>query len=268
MKTDSTALPQAPATEMQGGSAVHLVAEKLARRILDEMRPGMQLPSEAVLAQEFGVSRITIREALKVLTGRGLVAVTRGRRAEVRQPDGSVYGEFLLSLIRNDPKCLFDLLQVRRSLELQSVIFASRHASRAGLAAIEAALQAMRDAADELDRSATPEATELRFHKADVGFHEAMALAGGNRVLIYLFESMSPSLQEAFVTSHRGQRRRGKSLQDSVESHRRILDAVSMGDEKAAAEAMTALLDTAQSDLLAAYGNSFLANAPSSAAKD
>jgi DNA-binding FadR family transcriptional regulator len=234
----------------------------LARRILDEMKPGMKLPSEAALAAEFSVSRITIREALKILSGRGLVAVARGRRAEVRQPDGSVYGEFLRSLIRNDPKCLFDLVQVRRSLEIQSVVFAARNASRSGLAAVESALQGMQDAADELTRTGNLEAAEMRFHLADVGFHEAMALAGGNRVLIYLFESMAASLQEAFVATQRGQRLRGKSEQDSVAAHRRILDAVSASDEREATAAMTALLDEAEHNLLAAYGNSFLMNGP------
>jgi GntR family transcriptional regulator, transcriptional repressor for pyruvate dehydrogenase complex len=249
-------------------SATQNVVDILARRILDEMKPGTQLASEAALAEEFSVSRITIREALKILTGRGLVSIARGRRAEVKQPDGSVYGEFLRSLIRHDPKCLFDLLQVRRSLEIQSVVFAARNASRAGLAAVQAALQTMRDAAAEFDFSENPDATELRFHRADVGFHEAMALAGGNRVLIYLFESMGASLQEAFVASHRGQRILGKSLQDSLEAHSRILDAVSAGDEKAAAESMSALLDSAQSNLLAAYGNSFLANASRTIARE
>jgi GntR family transcriptional regulator, transcriptional repressor for pyruvate dehydrogenase complex len=251
----------------QNQSATHSVVDDLARRILEDMKPGSQLPSEAALAQEFAVSRITIREALKILTGRGLVMIARGRRAEVRQPDGSVYGEFLRALIRNDPKCLFDLVQVRRSLEIQAVVLAARNASRAGLAAVEAALQIMRDAAAEFEFSEYPDATELKFHRADVGFHEAMALAGGNRVLIYLFESMASSLQEAFVASHRGQRLLGKTLQDSLDAHRRILEAVSSGDEKAATEAMTALLDSAQDNLLAAYGNSFLVNPPRSAAK-
>jgi GntR family transcriptional regulator, transcriptional repressor for pyruvate dehydrogenase complex len=251
----------------QTTSATHNVVDKLARRILDELKPGSQLPSEAALAKEFAVSRITIREALKILTGRGLVAIARGRRAEVRQPDGSVYGEFLRSLIRNDPKCLFDLLQVRRSLEIQSVVFAASSASRAGLAAVEAALQTMRNAAADFAFSENPDATELRFHRADVGFHEAMALAGGNRVLIYLFESMASSLQEAFVASHRGQRILGKTLQNSLDAHQRIFEAVNSGDEKAAAESMTALLDSAQDNLLAAYGNSFLVNAPRSLAK-
>jgi GntR family transcriptional regulator, transcriptional repressor for pyruvate dehydrogenase complex len=235
-------------------TAAKIVVEKLTLRILNEFKPGMQLPSEADLAVEFLVSRITIREALKVLSGRGLVEIARGRRAEIKQPDGSAYSEFLRSLIKSEPKCLFDLLQVRRSLEIQSVVLASRHASRAGLAAIEAALQAMRQAVTDFDKSGD-EAAETGFHQADVGFHEAMALAGGNRVLTYLFEGMSATLQEAFISSRKGQLLRGYTLQDSIESHVRIFQFVSDRDEKSAADATTMLLDNAEKDLRAAYGN-------------
>jgi GntR family transcriptional repressor for pyruvate dehydrogenase complex len=241
----------------QNGSAMQTVVERLARRILDDLKPGTQLPSEGALAQDFAVSRVTMREALKILSGKGLVTVSRGRRAVVRQPDGSVYGEFLRSLIRNDPKCLFDLLQVRRSLEIQSVIFAARHASRAGLAAIEAALQMMREAAVDSQREGDTVAAELRFHQADVGFHEAMALAGGNRVLTYLFEGMATPLLEAFTSSRRGQRLRGYSLEDSVKSHARIFQLVSAGDDKAASDAMTGLLNSAEADLRSAYAGLF-----------
>ncbi len=234
-------------------TTVVLVAEQLALRIHRELSPGTQLPSEADLALEFNVSRITIREALKLLSGRGLVALARGRKAEVTQPDGSVYGEFLRSLIKSEPKCLFDLLQVRRSLEIQSVTLAARHASRSGLAAIESTLQAMGRAAEDLKNGDV--SAEARFQMADVGFHEAMALAGGNKILIYLFEGMFGSLQEAFFSSRKGQRLRGFELTDSVESHAGIFKHVCAGDEKAAEAAMLTVLDNAEKDLLAAYGN-------------
>ena len=239
-------------------SASLTVADELARHILDKLRPGDQLSSEAKLAEEFHVSRITVREALKILAGRGLVDIARGRRAIIKQPDGSVYGAFLQSLIKSDPRCLFDLLQVRRSLEIQSVVFASRFASRAGLAAIEASLGAMRDAALAHETGNDPLASEQRFHEADVGFHEAMALAGGNRVLTYLFEGMAAALQEAFAASYRGQRLLGFSMTGIYEAHRLIFVHVSAKEEKEASDAMSALLDNAQENLRAAFGGSGL----------
>lgn len=230
------------------------VSEILARRIIQHMSPGEQLESEAELASNYEVSRVTVREALKILSGKGLLQIQRGRRAEVRHPDGSSYGEFLASLIRSDPRCLFDLLQVRRSLEIQSVSLAASNASRAGLAAVEASLALMKQIADDFDTAADHTAEELPYHRADVAFHEALALAGGNRVLIYLFEGMTAPLIEAFSASRRGQKLRGHTFQDSYETHHRIFTFVAKGDAKAAVSAMQTLLNAAEADLKAAYG--------------
>lgn len=235
-------------------SAASTVAEALGRRILSVLRPGTQLPSEAEMATDFGVSRITIREALKILSGRGLVSITRGKRAVVVQPDGAMFGAFLTSLIKGDPKSLFDLLQIRRSLEIQSVILATRHASRAGLAAVEAALAAMRAAAAQIDAGPPDTQAERAFHLADVRFHEALALSGGNRVLTYLFEAMEASLFEAFVTSHRGQRLAGQTMENLCQTHALIFQHVCAREEKAAVEAMSAILDNAEANLRAAVG--------------
>ena len=243
--------PISPPRDPNQITAVARVAAELGERILSNLRPGAQLPSEAEMAADFNVSRITIREALKVLSGRGLVSMGRGRKALVSQPDGAMFGAFLTSLIKSDPKSLFDLLQVRRSLEIQSVVLATRHASRAGLGAVEAALRAMQSAASIVDAGDKSAEAERDFHRADVRFHETLALSGGNRVLTYLFEAMESSLFEAFITSNRG-RRAGLTMADQCREHGLILQHVAARDEKAAVDAMSAILDTAEADLRAA----------------
>jgi DNA-binding FadR family transcriptional regulator len=229
------------------------VAALLSTEVIERLELGAQLPSEAELAQRFGVSRVTVREALKILAGQGLVGLSRGRRAVVTQPDGAMFGGFLRSLIRSDPRALFDLLQVRRPLEVQSVTLACRNASRAGMAAVEGALDAMRVAAAAHDRGDV--AAEGAFVAADVRFHQAIALAGGNRVLTFLFEAMETTLMEAFLASQRGQRRSGKTMMAGYEAHRAIYDHVRARDEKAAAEAMVALLQDAEQHLRFAMDN-------------
>ena len=230
-----------------------IVADKLTEHVLGELAPGMSLPSEAELAERYGVSRVTMREAVKMLSGRGLLDVSRGRRAIVRQPDGSVFGDFLSSLIKSDPKCLFDLIEVRRSLEIQSVTLAAQRATRAGITAAESALERMSAAAAELRLGEA--GAEVRFHQADADFHEALALASGNRVLSYLFEGMALPLRESFYASRRGRALRGLSLDDMVTLHASILACVSNGDAKGAAEAMSKLIDDAERDIRAAYGS-------------
>lgn len=230
------------------GSAASAVADDLAQQILGELTPGQSLPSEADLAERYSVSRLTIREAVKLLAGRGLLELSRGRRAMVREPDGSAFTDFLTSIVRTDPKGLFDLVEVRLSLEVQSATLAAKRANRAGIVAIENALQGMRDSVGESPDFAD-EAAEAGFHAFDFGFHEAVALASGNRVLGYLFEAMAVPLREGFFISQRGHVERGHTPQDTIAAHQRILDCIREGNGRAAAEAMRVHLRDTERDI-------------------
>ena len=232
-------------------TAAGAVADDLAQMILGELAPGASLPSEAELAARYDVSRLTIREAVKLLEGRGLLVIARGRKAVVREPDGAAFADFLTSIIRYDPKGLFDLVEVRLSLEVQSATLAAKRATRAGIAAIESELQGMRETVGEPDADMSHE-QELAFHTHDVGFHEAVALASGNRVLGYLFEAMAQPLREGFFISRRGHEQRGHTLHDTIIAHQRILDCIKDGNGRAAADAMRLHLKDTERDIRAA----------------
>nr|WP_314258126.1 FadR/GntR family transcriptional regulator [uncultured Devosia sp.] len=244
-------------------TAAMAVADKLARIILGELSPGVSLPSEAELANQYDVSRLTIREAVKLLEGRGLLALARGRKAVVREPTGAAFTDFLTSVIRYDPKGLFDLIEVRLSLEVQSATLAAKRATRAGIAAIEGELEGMRIALGEPGATMTHE-QEVAFHTHDVGFHEAVALASGNRVLGYLFEAMATPLREGFFISRRGHEQRGHTLHDTILAHQRIVDCVKAGNGRAAAEAMRVHLKDTERDIRAALSKLALGKGPPS----
>lgn len=244
-------------------TAAMAVADKLARIILGELSPGVSLPSEAELANQYDVSRLTIREAVKLLEGRGLLALARGRKAVVREPTGAAFTDFLTSVIRYDPKGLFDLIEVRLSLEVQSATLAAKRATRAGIAAIEGELEGMRATLGEPGATMTHE-QEVAFHTHDVGFHEAVALASGNRVLGYLFEAMATPLREGFFISRRGHEQRGHTLHDTILAHQRIVDCVKAGNGRAAAEAMRVHLKDTERDIRAALSKLALGKGPPS----
>lgn len=229
-------------------TAAGAVADDLARLILGELAPGSSLPSEAELAARYDVSRLTIREAVKLLEGRGLLTIARGRKAVVREPDGAAFADFLTSIIRYDPKGLFDLIEVRLSLEVQSATLAAKRATRAGIAAIESELQGMRDTVGKPGDAMSHE-QEMEFHTHDVGFHEAVALASGNRVLGYLFEAMAQPLREGFFISRRGHEQRGHTLHNTIAAHQRILDCIKDGNGRAAADAMRLHLKDTERDI-------------------
>lgn len=243
-------------------TAASSVAAEMAALIINEMRPGSSLPSEADLAERFGVSRLTVREAVKMLAGRGLVDLARGRRAIVREPDGSVFGDFLSSVIQYDPKGLFDLIEVRMSLEVQAASLAAKRASRPALAGMESAIVAMRAVIEDLRDGGEPVRLEARFHEADLGFHGAVTLASANRVLLYLFEAMAAPLRDAFYISRRGHELRGHTLEDTVAAHQRILDCISRGDERGAGDAMRAHLRDTERDIRAAVSTLAGSTAP------
>ena len=176
--------------------AVDRVVAGLADFIIGGLGPGVQLPSEAEIATTFEVSRLTVREAVKVLSGRGLLDLARGRRATVREADGAAFGDFLSAAMKRDAKGLFDLIEVRQALEIQSATLSAERINRAGIAAIEATLKGMRAAAAEMTETNDAVTAEGVFHQCDVGFHEALALSSGNRMLTYLLEAMATPLRE------------------------------------------------------------------------
>lgn len=240
-----------PHGEERPATAAGVVADDLAQMILGELAPGASLPSEADLALRYDVSRLTVREAVKLLEGRGLLILKRGRKAVVREPDGAAFADFLTSIIRYDTKGLFDLVEVRLSLEVQSATLAAKRATRAGIAAIESALAGMRETLPPPGEKMTNE-QEAAFHGFDIGFHEAIALASGNRVLGYLFDAMAVPLKEGFFISRRGHEQRGHTLHDTLEAHQRILDCIKAGNGRAAADAMRHHLKDTESDIRAA----------------
>ncbi len=229
-----------------GDTALDGVVRRLETLVVEELDPGMLLPSEADLGLDCGVSRLTVREALKVLAGRGLVQLTRGRRAMVQEPNSSVLSSYLAIAIRRDPRALLELTEIRQALEVLSATLSAKHANRASIAAVDAAFQDMAAAA-----ALGAAEGEERYHEADVAFHEALALASGNRMLAFLLEGLEESLRRSFHHSFEGHLARGGSMNDVLDAHEGILDRIRAGDAQGAAKQMRAHLKGAEKDLRA-----------------
>lgn len=88
-----------------------------------------------------------------------------------------------------------------------------------------------------------------RFHRADVAFHEALALASGNRMLAFILEGLARVLEYSFARSVSGAFARGRSFTDSLESHRRVLVCIQSGDSRGASQAMRNHLKAAGANL-------------------
>ena len=217
------------------------VIAHLEELVLGELEPGSELPSESELADQLGVSRLTVREATKSLQARRLVDIRQGRRPVVAHPSARPIGDFFSAAVRRDPRRLMDLLEVRRPLEIHIASLAATSASRAAIAAAEATLVAMREAADD----------RVAFHESDIRFHESLAEGSGNQMLCFLIEAMEEPLRVARLQSMEGHLARGGSVDDVIEAHALILDRVKARDPEGAADAMRQHLGQTARDLRA-----------------
>ncbi len=220
-------------------SVVDGVIERLEGLIFDGLEPGEALPSEGQLAQTLGVSRLSVREAARSLEARGLLEIRQGRRPTVAAPNGTLVGDFFQTAVRRDPRALLDLLEVRRALEVHFAALAARRAGKGEIADMEMSIAAMRSGADDF----------AAFHAADVRFHENLAAASGNRLLVFLIEAFAEPLRQSRLRSFAGHQARGGGIEDVVQQHETILDAVKARNPKAAAQAMRDHLKQTEQDL-------------------
>ena len=225
-------------------SVLESVIERLEGMIFDSFEPGDMLPSEGKLAEALGVSRLTVREATRTLEARGLLEIRQGRRPMVAAPNGTLVGEFFKSAVRRDPRALLDLLEVRRALEVHIAVLAAKRATKGDLADMEMSIAAMRAGGDSSDA----------FHAADVRFHENLAAASGNRLLVFLIEAFAEPLRESRLRSFAGHLARGGEVDDVIQQHQGILDAVAAHNPKAAAQAMRDHLQQTEQDLRTLLG--------------
>lgn len=216
-------------------------AAVLGRRIVSgDLKPGSILPNLDDLAVELSVSRPSMREAMKLLAGKGLVDA-RPRRGTVVRPRSEwsrLDPDVLVWQIGEVPNAAFvrSLFEVRSIVEPEAAALAASRAPEAALSEIGLAFEAM--------AASDPSSPELI--KADVAFHQAILTGTGNEFLAAFAPAIETSLTVAFGV----QRLARLNQEHFVPSHRAIYDAIRRGDPEGARHAFRSLLATAESDAL------------------
>lgn len=199
------------------------------------LAPGTQLPREADIASQFGVSRGVARECIRGLEERGLVTVKHGRGATVNpESEWDVFDPDILAALLDAEQgatILAEYLECRRILEIEAVGLAAERATERDLATLSDAFARMTTSAD---RARSNPAAEELFHQADIAFHRAVIAATGNRALGNMTDPIHRALGEARRPLARPEHRIDRSLPE----HRRILAAIAGGDSHEARAAM------------------------------
>jgi DNA-binding FadR family transcriptional regulator len=214
--------------------AYQVLADDLRTQITSgQLRPGERLPTEPELCARSGVSRSTVREALRLLASQHLIVTTRGVTggSYVVQPSPATLAASLtpgMSLLLSTTTVgLNDLMEVREMLEVPAVGLAARRRTDADLTALA---QALFDPADDVP-------AKVAAHRA---FHEALAAATGNP----FYELMVRPLYAVGNATEIGAQATPVLWHSIDVEHRAILRALVARDPRAAEQAARLHLDS------------------------
>lgn len=203
---------------------VETVADRLIEYILkNEMQPGDKLPNEFALAEKLSVGRSTLREAVKMLAFRNILEVRQGAGTFVSEKKLGVSEDPLgLMFVRDQKKLLYDLLEIRITIEPRLAALAAQHGT-------EESVAELRELCEQVEKKILAGENHLA---EDVAFHSKIAEMSDNIVAGHLV----PIIQQAIylfidVTNSR-------LASETIETHRRLTEAISRGDSIGASDAM------------------------------
>ncbi|MFI6348486.1 FadR/GntR family transcriptional regulator [Streptomyces sp. NPDC050560] len=212
----------------QKGTVTQRAIDQIKAMIAEgRLQPGERLPTERDLAAGIGISRSSMREAIRALTVLGVLEARHGSGIYVtRLEAGDLLETFgVVADLSRGPR-LVELLEVRRILESNVTALAAARITPEELAEVAAQLAAMK---------ATEDPEEILHH--DLAFHRVIANAAGNETMAAILEGLSSRTFRARVW--RGYQQEG-AFERTRREHDRIYGALSARDPEAARAAASA----------------------------
>jgi GntR family transcriptional regulator, transcriptional repressor for pyruvate dehydrogenase complex len=205
-------------------------------------RPGRALPPERILAPQLGVSRSSLREAIRVLEHAGVLDVRTGSGTYVRDGGASKAAMLRAHAAAAGEHSPLDIVAARRALEPACAALASQNRQLRDIEALQSSIQ------EQAGRNRLGEDPE----EPDLVFHLSVAVASHNPVMLILVERLIDIMRQGTwrELKHRTRERQG-SADRYLEQHRTILAAIENQDSGGAARAMREHLKTIEQRLLA-----------------
>jgi GntR family transcriptional repressor for pyruvate dehydrogenase complex len=205
----------------------HQVAGEVEEAIIaGRFAIGSRLPSEQTLANQFGVSRNAVREALKMMQARGLIEIVNGSGAYVAKPDSGVTRDALgryLRLVGGDAS-IKSLYEVRKILEGSNARLAADRADENDRHGLADCLKRMKEYVNSIDQ----------WTDADLDFHLGVARATHNPFLSAILEPLVAQLHEVIAEGYLVP----GAVETGFRAHQRILKCIESGDGEGAYRAM------------------------------
>jgi GntR family transcriptional repressor for pyruvate dehydrogenase complex len=219
------------------------IVEQINRLITEgKLKPGDKLLAERELADQFQVSRASVREAIRTLEMLGVIDIRPGEGTFVRSSGADDIIRPLAMFLAVERASLFDMYEMRRIFETATAGLAAERASLEEIDQINGALEGMRERLNVKD----PEKGE----EFDVSFHYAVAEATHNTLLIKLFKTVAEEFHKAnSVARRRLYLHKAENAQKLIDQHTGIFEAIRSRSPEAASRAMLEHLSFAEEEL-------------------
>ncbi len=202
--------------------------------ILDgKLKPGSELPPERVFAEQLGVSRFSLREALRAAQVQGLIEIRKGKRPRVSEPTSNAAADVIALTLKRKKRTLLDLIEVRMAIETEVAKKAASKATARDILELEETIHSIRNNPDDHNLCI----------REDIKFHEILMRVTENPIFAIMIGPLTELLRES----------RMKTIQSGVDhivqGHGNVLKAIRNRDPDRAHQAMREHLEMAEKDI-------------------
>lgn len=216
--------------EKQKKKAYEIVVNKIEQYFVKgKLKAGDQLPSERELANQFNVSRTSVREGLRTLEHNGIIEIKRGQGSFIKTTHMSLLTDKLSStILQTEDDLVYEMLEFRQALEVESAYLAAQRATSEELKKIKQALEMMGSSKGDVEKGV----------RADLQFHIAIVEATHNTVFINLSKTLYEYMEDTIRATRRHRLSDPSRYEDTFKEHKDIYVAIASGDQHQAKQLM------------------------------
>jgi GntR family transcriptional regulator, transcriptional repressor for pyruvate dehydrogenase complex len=216
---------------------VEHIIESLQNYIIEGgLKPGEPIMPEREMAESLGVSRFSLREALRVAQSQGLIEIKRGCRPKIAKPSSKAASHIIALNLRRSKNARKNLIEARKDIECIIARYAAKRSTSKHIENLKKCISMF-----EKNRNNMEACIEK-----DIEFHNILLNACDNEIFAIMLEPLSELLRESRKICQTIEK---IDAERAIVGHKKILDAVIKKDSEQAAKAMLEHLEMAEEDL-------------------
>lgn len=198
-----------------------------------ELKPGDKLPNEVAMAEEYGVSRISLREAIKTLSAKGLIITKHGEGSFINEYNSEMLAETLNNISLLNDTSILEMLQLRKVMETEAAKLCALNATQEELALI-CYYKDEREKYCALPKDEQNDEVNYKKYEMDNAFHLAIAEGAHNDIFTKFIET----IQRTIMVHQQLASTQSDQINNSTYFHKEIVNALLSRDSQRASELM------------------------------